>query len=147
MLEIRVKAETTASPKEVVAGACDFSERRAEIWPNVKSGHFQVHTSGEGFAEVTEELWPVGVWERCRYEWRPGSVKATVIDANALAPGSSWELSVTPTDAGSSVEAVFLREFKPGIRGRISEAINRVAGKQLAGSDLRRALSTIEQHS
>jgi hypothetical protein len=40
---IRIAAETDASLEDVIAGACDISERRARIWPNVKEGHFEVH--------------------------------------------------------------------------------------------------------
>jgi len=145
-VEIRIAAETSASVDDVLEGACDFSERRPRIWPNVKEGHFQVHIAGETFVEATEELWPTGIWEQCRYDWsRPGSVKATVLDSNALVPGSSWELAATPVEGRTRVEAVFLRDFLRTPRGRFAEAVNRLAGRWLAGSDLRRALSEIEQ--
>jgi hypothetical protein len=146
-IEIRITAETHASVDDVVAGVCDFSEGRARIWPNVKQGHFEVHDAGDAYADVTEELWPTGIWERCRYDWsRPGTVTATVLDANALAPGSTWELTATPIEDGKTrVEAVFLRNFRRRPRGLFAEAVNRLAGKWLAGSDLRHALSEIEK--
>ncbi|HEX3318582.1 MAG TPA: hypothetical protein VHR88_11220, partial [Solirubrobacteraceae bacterium] len=95
MLTINANAETSADPATVIAAARDFSEQRAAIWPNVKAGHFDVHASGETFTEATEYLWPLGFWERCRYEWPgPDRVRATVLESNALAPGSTWELTV-----------------------------------------------------
>src|SRR3954454_18857596 len=119
MLTIRATAETSAGPDAVIDAARDFSERRAVIWPNVKAGHFEVHASGETFIEATERLWPLGFWERCRYEWpRPDRVVATVLDSNVFAPGSTWELTVSPIDRGTRVETVFRREFPRTLHGR-----------------------------
>jgi hypothetical protein len=143
---IRITAETDASVEEVIACACDFSERRARIWPNVKNGHFDVHDAGAGYAEVTEELWPTGIWERGRYEWSPsGPVTQTVLDANALLPGSTWELTAVRGEAKTRVEAVIVRDFRRTPRGRFAHAVNRLAGRWLAGMDLRHALSEIEK--
>src|SRR5258706_10991474 len=97
MITINANAETSATPEAVIDAARDFSERRAVIWPNVKAGHFEVHANGETFTEATEYLWPLGFYERCRYEWpRPDYVRATVLESNVLAPGSTWELTVIP---------------------------------------------------
>src|SRR5438270_13978652 len=130
MLTIQANAETSAAPEVVIAAARDFSERRAVIWPNVKAGHFEVHASGETFVEATEYLWPLGFWERCRYEWpRPDYVVATVLDSNVLAPDSTRELTAFPTDGGTRVETVFRREFARGARGRLAKAKNRLAAR------------------
>ena len=143
---IRIAAETSASVEDVVAGVTDFSERRARIWPNVKEGHFEVHDLGETHAEVTEELWPTGIWERARYEWLPsGPVTQTVLDANALLPGSTWELTAVPSEGRTRVEAVFVRDFRRMPRGVFAHAVNRVAGRWLAGKDLRHAVCEIEK--
>lgn len=143
---IRIAAETDASVEDVIAGACDFSERRARIWPNVKEGHFEVQEAGETYAEVTEELWPTGIWERGRYEWSPsGPVIQTVVDANALLAGSTWELTAMPSEGRTRVEAVFVRDFRRTPRGLFAHAVNRLAGRWLAGMDLRHALSEIEK--
>jgi hypothetical protein len=143
---IRIAAETDASVEDVIAGVCDFSERRARIWPNVKAGHFEVHESGETYAEVTEELWPTGIWERGRYEWSPsGPVIQTVLDANALLPGSTWELTAVPSGQRTRVEAVFVRDFLRTPRGLFAHAVNRLAGRWLAGMDLRHALAEIHK--
>lgn len=70
MLTIKVTAETSAPPERVLGAATDFSEQRAEVWSNVKAKRIEVHESGQGFADVTEGTWVVGLfWERCRYEW------------------------------------------------------------------------------
>src|SRR3954454_3151496 len=146
MLTIRATAETSAGPDAVIDAARDFSERRAVIWPNVKAGHFEVHASGETFTEATEYLWPLGFWERCRYEWpRPDQVRATVLDSNVLTPGSTWELTVIPTASGTRVETVFRRDFARSVRGRIVKGLNHVAAPVALRSDLRHALAQIEK--
>jgi hypothetical protein len=84
---VRVVDETPVAPGRVLAAARDFSERRAEMWPDVHVEHLEVHEAGETFAEVTEgNPWPIGyVWERLRYDWsEPGSVKGVVTDSNIL---------------------------------------------------------------
>ena len=99
-LTIRVAAKTSLPPERVLDAGRDFSERRADVWSNVKVKHLEVHELGETFAEVTEGTWVVGLfWERCRYDWsQPGLVKATVIDSSVFEPGSTWELRATPCD-------------------------------------------------
>lgn len=96
---VHVVEETPVPPERVPEAACDFSERRAELWPDVHLEHFDVHDLGDTFAEVTEgNPEPIGfVWERLRYDWsRPGSIKATVTDSNIFRPGSRWEIRGTP---------------------------------------------------
>ncbi len=145
-LTLRATVDTSVSPSEVIAGVTDFSPRRAEIWPNVRAGHFEVHDQGETWAEATEELWPTGIYERCRYDWSdPGHVMATILDSNALRPGSTWNLTATGTEGGTHVEAVFVRDYKAGFRGVFAHVVNRLAGNRLAASDLRRALASIER--
>jgi hypothetical protein len=47
MLRITVKAETTASPDQVVALAgTDFSAHRATVWPNVTTRRLDIHERG-----------------------------------------------------------------------------------------------------
>jgi hypothetical protein len=110
--------------------------------------HFEVHASGETFVEATEYLWPVGFWERCRYEWpRPDQVRATVLDSNVLARGSTWELTAVPVDGGTRVETVFQRDFRHDVRGRIAKLLNHVGGRRFMPSDLRHALREIEKQA
>lgn len=147
MLTFNAVAETSASPDQVIAAARDFSERRAAIWPNVKVGHFEVHATGDAFTEATEYAWPLGFYERCRYEWpRPDQVRATVLESNVLMPGSTWELTTVPTDDGTRVETVFRRDFPRTARGRIAKLLNRTVARHLLAADLRHALANLERH-
>lgn len=147
MLKIKLVSESSAPAADVLSSARDFSKRRIDVWPNVSAKGFEVHATGETFAEVTETALQGFLWERSRYEWsRPGSVRQTVLDSNALAPGSSWEITATPNGGGCHIDVVFLREFKRTPKGRLAKWVNRLAGNQLYGWDLRRALAVIESH-
>ena len=149
LLTIRVAAETSSPPDRVLDAARDFSERRADVWPNVKVKHLEVHECGETFAEVTEGTWVVGIfWERSHYDWsQPGLVKATVTDSSVFEPGSTWELRATPRDGGSQVEIVLRRGFRRGPKGRIASAVHHTVGKWVWGSFLRRALAAVEKQA
>src|ERR671910_2738686 len=96
MPRVHVTDHTSAPPERVLAAARDFSERRAQMWPDVHVEHLTVHDIGDTYADVTEgNPWPIlgVVWERLRYDWsQPGTVKGTVVDSNLFKPGSSWEL-------------------------------------------------------
>ena len=50
---VHVVDETPVAPERVLEAARDFSERRAEMWPDVHVEHLQVHEARETFAEVT----------------------------------------------------------------------------------------------
>jgi hypothetical protein len=149
VLTIKVSAETPLRPQRVLEAARDFSDRRADVWPNVRARHLEVHQRGENFAEVTEGTWVVGLfWERNRYEWsEPGSVKATVIDSNIIRPGSTWELRATTRDGGSEVEMLLRRGFRSGPKGRIASAVHHTVGKWVWGRFLRSALAAIERQT
>ena len=149
MLTIKVSAETPLAPRQVLEAARDFSRRRADVWPNVRAQHLEVHETGENFAEVTEGTFVVGLfWERNRYEWaQPGSVKATVLDSNIFQPGSTWELRATARDGGSTVELVLHRGFRRGPKGRIAGAVHHTVGTLVWRVFLRRALVAVEKQT
>jgi hypothetical protein len=107
MPSVRVAEHSDLSPDVVLAAARDFSERRADRWPDVHVEHLRIHEMGDTWAEVTEgNPWPIGVvWERLRYDWSDQhALRGTVVDSNLFKPGSTWELWATPEDGGSRVE-------------------------------------------
>jgi hypothetical protein len=147
-LRIVVSAESSASAAQVLAAGYDFSERRAQIWSNVKTKRLEVHQRGEHWAEVTEGTMIVGVfWERCRYDWsQPGTVTATVLDSNIFSPESRFELRAVPREGGASaVEMTLTRDFRTTLKGTIARCINHLAGRRLFGFYLRSTLRAIER--
>ena len=149
MATVHVTTPSRLSTERLLAAGYDFSARRAEIFPAVSTKFLEVHELDEVSADVTEGT-PAGVgvnWERCRYDWStPGSVTATVIDSNVYQPGSSsWELRATPTDDGSTVEMIWVREFKTGTRGRIFGTLFRLVGKPIFTHDAKRIIRNLER--
>ena len=138
---------SSVPPNRVLQAACDFSERRAEIFPAVSVERLAVHELGETFADVTEgtRAGPVFNWERCRDDWsQPRSVKATVTDSNVYAvPGSRWELTAIPSNGGSQVEMVWVREFSGGPRGRMFGTAFRLLGERIFAKYARDVLKNL----
>jgi hypothetical protein len=117
MPSVRVSEHSGLPPDVVLAAARDFSERRAELWPDVHVEFLEVHEIGENHADVTEgNPWPIGyVWERLHYDWsEPYALRGKVVSSNLFRPGSTWELWATPEDGGSRVEI----RAKRHLRGR-----------------------------
>ena len=148
MPKVHVVEDAAVAPDRVLEAARDFSERRADLWPDVHVEHLEVHETGETFAEVTEgNPWPIGyVWERLRYDWsQPGSIKGVVIDSNLFKPGSTWEIRATLADGGSRVEVIAVRHLR-GFKGRLLAPFFPLGlAKQSVAAHLRHFLSQVEQ--
>jgi hypothetical protein len=149
MTTVHVTTHSWLSPEQVLAAGYDFSARRTEIFPAVSTPHFEVHELNQTTADVTEGT-PVGVginWERCRYDWsQPGSVKATVTDSNVYQPArSSWELRAGPTDNGSKIEMIWIREFTHNARGRIFRILFNMIGKPIFTREAERTVRNLER--
>lgn len=115
MPSVRVSEHSELPADVILAAARDFTDRRADMWPDVHVEYLKVHEIGESHAEVTEgNPWPIGyVWERLRYDWSdPHALRGKVIDSNLFRPGSTWELWATPEDGGSRVEIRAVRRFR-----------------------------------
>jgi hypothetical protein len=115
MPSVRVSERCRLPASVVLEAARDFSERRAEWWPDVHVEHLEVHETGADYAVVTEgNPWPIGhVWETVRYEWSdPRALRGRVLDSNLFQPGSTWELWATDDDAGSVVEIRAVRHLR-----------------------------------
>ena len=91
MPRIEFTVDSNVPPDRVLAAAADFSERRPDLWPNISRRRYTVHERGDTWAQVTEGSDVMGgIWARERYDWStPGTVRATVVDSNVFAGGSS----------------------------------------------------------
>jgi hypothetical protein len=148
MPTVHVVDETTAAPERVLDAACDFSERRAEMWPDVHVEHLEVHEIGDRYADVTEgNPWPIGhVWERLRYDWsEPGRLKGVVSDSNLFKPGSTWELQATAANGATRVEIVAVRHLR-GPKGRLLTPVFPLGlAKRVVADHLRHFLDEVEE--
>ena len=118
---IHFHLETKLSPAVVLAGLTDFGPQRAEVWPNVDSAHFQLHSEGPGWAEVTEgSSIAGGVWERERYTWdaSAGTVRAETIGSNTWATGSRWDYKLVSSGGGTRIEVTVVRN-PLSLKGRL----------------------------
>ena len=143
MASTRFTVHTTLPPAEVMTLFTDFGPERAERWPNVDAGHFQVHDQGPDWAEVTEGT-GVG-WERERYEWdaAAGTVTIDTLDSNLWGPSSGWRYELTAADGGTDVHVTLTRVAK-SVRGRLVGALIPVVGARVLGKQLQSVLRKAE---
>ena len=148
MPTVQVVDTTSVTAERVLEAARDFSERRAELWPDVHVEHLKVHERGETFAVVTEgNPWPIGyVWERLRYDWSErGALKGVVVDSNLFKRGSTWEIRATPLPSGGSrVEVTAMRH----LRGKgllLAPVFPLGLAKQTVAEHLRHFLARLEE--
>jgi hypothetical protein len=110
--------------------------------------HFEVHASGETWADVTEgNPWPIRfVWESLRYDWsEAGAVRGRVIESNIFKPGSTWEIHATPLDSGGSRVEIFAVRHLRGVKGLLLAPLFPLGLARRDVADyLRRFLSEVE---
>ena len=101
---------STLTPAEVMAVLTDFSPARAQHWPSIDAEHFQVHGSGDSWAEVTEGT--AAAWERARYEWDAvqGRVTVSTHESKLFGAGGGWVFRLTPDGRGTRVDVELTRE-------------------------------------
>ena len=115
MPRVRVAAYSELPAEVILVAARDFTDQRADMWPDVHVEYLHVHEIGDSYAEVTEgNPWPIGyVWERLRYDWSdPNALRGKVIDSNIFKPGSTRELWAIPENKGSRVEIRAVRHLR-----------------------------------
>jgi hypothetical protein len=143
MATIHFKVESTLAPDAVLAALTDFGPRRSEVWPNIDSAHFKVHSQGPGWAEVTEGSSVAGgIWERERYSWdlAAKTVSIETLESNTWGPGSRWDYRLTPGSAGgTNIEVTAVRNGK-GWKGRTLGVALSLMGARMLRSQMARAL-------
>ena len=148
MTTVHVDLSSPLDPEVVLAACCDFSARRADVFPAVSVEHLEVHDLGTVTSDVTEGT-PVGIglnWERCHYDWAtPGTVTASVVDSNVYEPGtSSWVLRAAPDAGGSRIEMIWTREFQSRAPGRLFNVLFRLLGKRIFARYAKQVVQNIE---
>ncbi|MFG6198245.1 hypothetical protein [Nonomuraea sp. JJY05] len=112
MAVVRFHLVSALSPKEVLRVLTDFGPSRADVWPTIDAGHFEVHSLGATWAEVTEGT--AAAWERARYEWEPDgdTVTITTLDSKLFGGGGGWVFTMSPESGGTRVDVELTR--RPG---------------------------------
>ena len=143
MASTQFTVHTSLTPDAVLTLLTDFGPDRAKHWPNIDEGHYRVHDSGPGWAEVTEGT-GMG-WERERYTWdaAAGTVDIETLDSNLWGQGSGWHYVLEPSDGGTDVR-VTLQRVPSSLKGRIVGALIPVVGAKALGKQLRGVLRRAE---
>jgi hypothetical protein len=145
-MTIHFELQSALAPDAVLAALTDFGPRRSEIWPNIDSAHFKVHTQGPGWADVTEGSSVAGgVWERERYSWDMAARTVTIetLDSNTWGPGSRWDYRLNPGPAGGTTIAVSVVRNGKGFKGRALGIALSVAGAGMLRAQMAHALARI----
>ncbi|HEX6509356.1 MAG TPA: SRPBCC family protein [Chloroflexota bacterium] len=145
MTAVRFTIESSVAPERVLAAATDFSERRPDLWPNISRRFYEVHETGQTWADATEGSDIMGgIWARERYDWStPGTVRSTVQESNVFQPGGIWEIRVRPAENGGSCIELTRDRHGKGLKGRIIEAMMAVAGRKVLSSGLQQTLEIL----
>ncbi|MGV0768691.1 hypothetical protein [Mycobacterium syngnathidarum] len=100
----------------------DFGPRRPELWPTIDADHFQVHSLGDTWAEVTEGT--AAAWERARYDWdvRRRRVTITTHDSKVFGPGGGWTFQLAPQAGGTRIDIHLVRDPQ-GIKRKLLAAL------------------------
>ncbi len=106
----RFHVTSTLTPAQVMAVLTDFGPNRIETWPSIDAGHYQVHSRGETWAEVTEGT--AAAWERARYDWdaAQGRVTVTTHESKLFGEGGGWIFQLSPENGGTRVNVELTRE-------------------------------------
>jgi hypothetical protein len=143
MATLHFQVQTPLSPRHALDRLTDFSPARAHTWPNIDTKHFQVHTVGASWADVTEGSSVLGgTWERLRYTWDPLLMYVTAYthDSNLWANNSGWEYKLTPHDGGTRITVTVIRQGK-NLKGRLVALFLSLFGTDQLRSHLAHALA------
>jgi len=146
MATIHLKATTTATPEQFIAGLTDFGPGRSELFGNSADDYLEVHDQGPGHADVTEGS--AGIWERLSYDWSdPDHVVLTTTDSNLFGgkSGHTYTFKQQP-DGTTEVDAIVVREGK-NLKGRLLALVIGTVGKGRLQKAFSNTVKAIEARS
>jgi hypothetical protein len=88
---VQIVEESSLPPERILAAAHDFSEGRSKIFSAVRPKYFEVHSTSDHSADITEgtKSGPVYNCERCVYDWSKtrftSARQAEILRANSRA--------------------------------------------------------------
>lgn len=144
MPQVHFELETALPPDAVLRVLTDFSDRRAQVWPNIDKDHLKVHAQGPGWAEVTEgNARAGGIWERNRYEWgqEPGRLTIMTVESNTWKPGSRWDYRLTPAGGGGTRVSVDVLRMGRGAKGVLVGTVIGLFGSRILRADMATVLA------
>ena len=135
---------TRATPQQIREILTDFSERRPDRWPALSRTWYEVYSVGERTAEVREGQDKPVFWAKEHYDWSsPDTVKWTVVESEALAPGSYVSLTTKPSPSGGTdVHGVWDRTGA-NRSGNMAALVMRLFGKGIFGRYFRKVFDGV----
>lgn len=146
MPTIQFQVKTDLDPDTVLDALTDFSERRAQVWPNIDAAHYKLHAQGPGWAVVTEGSSVAGgVWERNRYQWdrAAGRLMIMTLESNTWGPGSRWDYQLQRRPAGGSTVDVKVLRIGNGLKGKLVGTVISLFGTRMLRSDMEKVLKRL----
>lgn len=126
--------DTKATPNQVIELMTDFSPNRPYRWPASSVKAFEVYHLGDTDADIREGQDFPKLWAKWHYDWStPGTMTLTVVESDALAPGSGMTMTATPNSGGTSVHAVWDHTSK-NLSALLGLAMMRVIGPRYLAS-------------
>jgi len=146
MTTIKMHANTTATPEQILAALTDFGPGREKIFGNSADGYLKVHSQTPGHADVTEGSG--GVWERLDYDWTdPCRIVMTTTDSNAWGGASGHAYTLTPNPDGTTdLDAVVVRDGK-NLKGHFLSLVFKTFGKSVLPKAFAKTVTAIEVRS
>ena len=146
MATIHLKATTTVTPEQFIAGLTDFGPGRAELFGRSSDEYLQVHALGSDHADVTEGSG--GIWERLHYDWSdPNRVTMKTTDSNVFGGASGHTYTFTRrSDGKTDLDAVVVREGK-NLKGRLLSVVIGTVGKRVLAKALANSVAVIERRN
>jgi hypothetical protein len=140
---IHFEQTTTSTPEQFLAGLTDFSPGRATLFPNSADAWLKVHSTGEGYADVTEGS--AGIWERLRYDWsNPRRIVLATTDSNVWGSGSGHIYTLRRRSNGTTdVDLVVVRAGK-NLKGWLLGLLLRTGGKGVLRRAFENSVKAIE---
>jgi hypothetical protein len=143
---IHLKATTTATPEQYVAGLTDFGPGRSKLFGNSADADLKVHSQSAGHADVTEGSG--GIWERLDYDWSdPMHVVLKTTDSNTWGghSGHTYTFRRLP-DGKTEIDYVVVREGKT-LKGRFLGVVLGTVGKRVLAKAFENSVKAVEARS
>jgi hypothetical protein len=143
MSTIHLKATTTATPEQYIAGLTDFGPGRSKLFGNSADADLKVHSQSAGHADVTEGSG--GIWERLDYDWSdPDRVVLKTTDSNTWGghSGHTYTFKRLP-DGKTEIDYVVVREGKT-LKGRFLGVVLGTVGKRVLAKAFENSVKAVE---
>jgi len=139
-----VAATDDRSPRGIIAGLTNFTERRPELWPGLNPKKYRVYEVGDTWADVHAGN-NDAIWARERYDWStPGAVRWTVQESSFSTRGDFVEAVVRARPGGGSrIHVTWRRQGKTAAAKAMTGLIALTRGLPVKAS-MRAGLRQIE---